>query len=182
MRLFYAIDLPDDIKRPIAECLPELRKLGHHIRPVRESGMHLTLLFLGEMPESVLPDLSEYGTNAVAAARPCRLEIGPVGFFPRVSFLTLTGEIETLILVSSVLADTCSGYLEKPETRPFKAHVTLARHKQKIRSGEKDRIKGIYSQFQGLSWIADELVLYESELTSKGAIYTAIERFKFGSG
>jgi len=179
-RLFFAIDLPERLKAPIAPVVSSLSDLGRHVRPVGEGSLHATLLFLGEQPQSILPDLAETAKGAVAGARPCRLEIGPVGFFPRVSFLTLVGEIETLTVIASVLSDACANYLENPETRPFKAHVTLSRHKERISPGEKERIASLLSSFEGLSLTVDELILFESELTRSGAIYTPVGRFRFG--
>jgi 2'-5' RNA ligase len=70
--------------------------------------------------------------------------------------------------------------MEQPDTKPFRAHVTLARHKQKISSSEKGKIAEMFATFEGREFTADELVLYESELTPRGAKYTALERFKFG--
>jgi len=179
-RLFFAIDLPEELKEPLAPATLSLRNLGRHVRPVGRHAFHLTLLFLGEQPEEILPDLSAIGADAVAAARPCRLALGPPGFFSRVSFLTLIGEIETLSVVSGVLADACSGYLDRPETRPFKAHVTIARHKKNVKPNEKEQIRETFSPFEGRSWVTDELILFKSDLTPKGAIYTALERFPFG--
>ena len=179
-RLFYAVDLPQELKSALSSLAPELKSLGRHIRPVSTASYHLTMLFLGDQPGSLIEDLVRIGNESVANARPCRLTVGPAGFFPRVSFLTLTGELETLSVISVVLRDLCSAYLEQPDTKPFRAHVTLARHKKKISATEKGKIAEIFAPFEGREFTADELVLYESELTPKGAIYTVVERFRFG--
>jgi len=178
-RLFFAIDLPQDVKEKIGPVAMSLRALGSHIKPVGREGMHLTMLFLGEQPIDVLPDLMNIARCAVSPARPCSVALGPTGFFPRVSFLTLVGEIETLVLVSRTLAEECRVFLEHPEDRPFKAHITIARHKQNIRPPEKAKIAGMFAPFEGMSWTCQELVLYKSDLTPKGPIYTALERFQF---
>jgi 2'-5' RNA ligase len=179
-RLFFAIDLPDTLKEALEPGAESLRDLGRHVRPVRRGGYHITMLFLGEQPDSNIPYLGKLARQAVEGARPCKLEISGIGFFPRVSFLTLSGEIETLTIIASILADSCVDFLEKPETRRFKAHVTLARHKKKVTPSEKDRIRDAFAEFKGQSWIADELVLFSSELTPQGAIYTPVENFRFG--
>jgi RNA 2',3'-cyclic 3'-phosphodiesterase len=178
-RLFFAIDLPREIKEKISPAIISLRELGAHVRPVGRESMHLTMLFLGEQPGNIIPELVSIATQAVSGARPCDVSIGPAGFFPRVSFLTLIGEIETLIMVSRSLSTECAGYLERPEDRPFKAHITIARHKQNIRPQEKARITELFSKYAALAWTCRELVLYESDLTPKGPIYKALERFPF---
>lgn len=178
-RLFYAIDLPAELKDELAPSVMSLRDLGRHVRPVGRHAFHLTLLFLGEQPATALEDFVAFGHDAVAPARPCKLALGPSGFFPRVSFLTLTGETETLMVISSVLHETCASYMERPDDRPFKAHITLARLKKKLRPSEKGKIAEAFAKFEGRSWVADELILFQSDLTPKGAIYTVIERFPF---
>ena len=179
-RLFFAIDLPHELKDVLAPRALALRDLGRHVRPVGRHSFHLTLLFLGDQPDTSIPDFNEIAESATGPARACEIAIGPVGFFPRVSFLTLTGELETLAMVSSVLKSGCVNYLEQPDTRPFKPHVTLARHRKNVSQSEKERIEREFSEFEGRSWVADELVLFESELTPKGAVYTVVERYGFG--
>lgn len=180
MRLFYAVEVDEGVRKNLRTSLDSLRRLGSHIRPVGAGGMHITLLFLGEQPEEIVPDFLQFGKDAVEMARPCTVEIGPPGYFSRVSYLTLTGEIETLAMISSMLKETCSGYLENPDTRPVKAHLTLARHKKNISSSEKEKIVEDVAKCEGMSWVIDELVLFNSDLTPKGAIYTELGRFKFG--
>jgi len=179
MRLFYAIEIPELIKHSIIDKLTFLKGLGNHIRTVRPDGLHLTMLFLGDQNSSDVPELLNIGGVVTSAARPCELMIGPVGFFPRVSFLTLTGELATLHVMSGVLKQMATNLLEKPDSRPFKAHVTLARHKQRITPDEKNLIAEIFADCANKKWIADELTLFESELTPQGAIYTVVEKFKF---
>ena len=178
-RLFFAIDLPNEIKQELAPAALSLRDLGRHVRPVGRHGFHLTLLFLGDQPPSALLDLFAIGKDAVAGARPCKLALGSAGFFPRVSFVTLTGELDTIAVIADVLSERCAGYMERYETRPFKAHVTVARHRLNVTPKERERIKAVFGPFEGRSWVADELILFESDLTAKGAIYTALDRFQF---
>jgi 2'-5' RNA ligase len=178
-RLFFAIELPQDIRNDLAPAAMSLRDLGAHIRPVGRGSFHLTLLFLGEQPEDILPDLKAMGSLAVSAARPSQVALGPPGFFPRVSFLTLTGEIETLAMISHALKESSRDYLERPEERPFQAHITVARHKQNIRPQEKARIGQILGPFEGRGWTCSELILFESNLTPKGPVYSILERFPF---
>jgi RNA 2',3'-cyclic 3'-phosphodiesterase len=179
-RLFYAIDLPEEVKLELGPVVSALGKIGSWIRPVGRSAYHLTLLFLGEQQDEFVPEIIAMGAEAVVGARQCRVEIGPAGFFPRVSFLTLNGEIETLAMVSMTLCQSCRCYLEKHEDRPFKPHITVARHKQNIRPPEKEKITEMLKPFEGKSWEVRDLILFNSDLTTKGPKYTPVERFPFG--
>jgi len=180
MRLFFAVDLPESIKKDLAPVVRSFRELGRGIRPVGFSSFHLTLLFLGEQPETAIDEFGRIGELATPSAAPCRLELGESGFFTRVSFLTLKGEMETLAVIKTVLNEACINYLEKPDDRPFKPHITLARHREKISPKIKNHISEHVSPFKELSWTVDEMVLYRSVLDPGGAIYTPLARFKFG--
>ncbi|MFH1675402.1 MAG: RNA 2',3'-cyclic phosphodiesterase [bacterium] len=179
-RLFYAIDLPEELKAELIPVVSSLGKLGRHVRPVGAGGFHLTLLFLGEQPDEVVEDFRLFGGQVTEGARASRAEIGEAGFFPRVSFLTLEGELDTIFVIADVLKTLCTGYLERPDDRPFKLHITLARHKQNISGTEKEFIKKQTAKFKGRSWEIDRLILFESKLTPKGAVYTEQGVFKFG--
>ena len=179
LRLFYAIDLPDVLKSRLEKVNAQPGIFGSHVKPVKGASFHLTMLFLGDQPEGNLKALGEAGKNSVLTARPCELVIGKAGFFPRVSFLTLTGDIETLAFISMNLAVECEKYLEKPETRPFKAHVTIARHKKPVSRSEKETITEMFREFEGERIRIEGLVLFKSELTRSGAIYTILEKFPF---
>jgi len=179
-RLFFAVDVPEETRKELGAATTEIGGIAPHVRPVSRGSFHLTLLFLGDQPEEVLPSLEAIGAQAVAPARSCQVALGPPGFFPRVSFLTLVGEIETLAMVSTVLSDSCRPYMEKPEDRPFKPHITIARLKQNLRPPEKARIVSVLEKFEGRAWTINELVLYKSDLSPKGAAYTALARFPFG--
>jgi len=170
-RLFYAIDLPHEIKADLIPVVSSLSRLGGHVRPVGAGGLHLTLLFLGEQPDETVDDFRAFGKQVTEGARACKASIGESGFFPRVSFLTLEGELDTIFVIATVLKSLCAGYLERPDDRPFKPHITLARHKQNITGTEKEFIKNQTAKFKGRSWEIDRLILFESQLTPKGATY-----------
>lgn len=176
-RLFFAIDLPEELKEKLAPVTISLRELGTHVKPVGRSSFHLTLLFLGEQPEDAIPALIDFGKQAVSLARPCRVELGDVGFFPRVSFLKLVGEIETIAMISHALKESCLKYLEEPEIKPFQPHITVARHKQNIKPSEKSRITADFAPFKGADWIVESMILFESKLTPKGAFYSPVHVF-----
>lgn len=178
-RLFYAADLPMKIKEKITSAAESLRNLGPHVRLVSSGSYHMTLLFLGDQPDSGLESLISIGNQAVSGARECRLKIGPAGFFPRVSFLTQTGETETLTVISTMLGSLCQDFLEEPEARKFKAHVTLARHKEKITAQEKLVISECFRHLDGENYSCREIILFESDLTPQGAVYTKLATFPF---
>ena len=58
IRTFIAIALPDDIKASIDTAVAALRERNRAVRWVKPEGLHITLKFLGEIPEDIVAPLS----------------------------------------------------------------------------------------------------------------------------
>jgi 2'-5' RNA ligase len=126
MRLFVAIELPDDVK----DVLAGLRMEGSARRTKREQ-FHLTLRFIGDGIEDAQFKNIKQALAAVSAA-PFDLQLRGVGQFP-------TGKKPARVLwvgvVNNPLLNTLQQEVEAAlehagiarETRAFLAHMTLAR-------------------------------------------------------
>ena len=98
----------------------------------RESSIHLTLKFLGEVPAKTVPDFSAAISRAVAGLEPFSVLLEGKGVFPRrrdprVLWIGITdpeGKLEDLH--SRVEAESFASGFAKEEKR-FHPHLTLAR-------------------------------------------------------
>ena len=54
MRLFVALDIEEAIRERMGGFVGELRRLTSSLRWVSPEGLHITLKFIGEQPESKL--------------------------------------------------------------------------------------------------------------------------------
>jgi 2'-5' RNA ligase len=136
-RIFVAAPLPEAAKEAVAELVDRVRSPGvpgggRDVRWVRLEGLHLTLRFLGPTVEARIQAARDAVVEVAAAARPFELSIGragtfPVGARPRALWLgvedpdhaleDLAGRMDARLLTAGWPA----------ETRPFRAHLTLAR-------------------------------------------------------
>jgi len=57
LRLFLAINLPEETKREIAAATTALRESAPELTWVRDSQLHLTIKFLGEQPAERLNEI-----------------------------------------------------------------------------------------------------------------------------
>lgn len=173
-RCFIAIDPP----QPVKERLGLLRADIPAARWVPVDQIHLTLSFLGSIEESLLPGLCRQLGRIRAPG--FQLNFSRTGCFPdhrhpRVLWLGLQPEPHLELLagqIHSVLV-SCGIILED---RPFSPHITLAR----IRSGrphEADPFLDIASDDVIPSVTVREFILFQSRLTSQGAIHAPIMRF-----
>lgn len=192
LRAFIAIQLSDDLKRQIRDLqadvqrqAPGLEKLGW----VRPDGIHLTLRFLGDIEEGQIEALRELLQRASAVA-PFALEARGVGAFPdarrpRVIWLGLSGEaraMEKLCHLQKVIEDGVVEMGFPPEPRPFRAHLTLARVRDRGPMTALGKILGLNQDRMVGRWTAGSVALIRSELRPGGSVYTTLVELPFSDG
>lgn len=185
IRAFLAMDPPPEVLRRIADIQEVLKKtLRGSISWVRPEGIHLTLKFFGDMAAEDIQPISEVVSRQAAETRPLHLNIKGLGVFPgirrpRVLWLGVGGEVARLIALQGVLDqgfETCG---IKKEERPFRAHLTLARIKSPQGLSGLDKVLEEKEAESAGSFEAKGLILFKSDLTPKGAIYTVLADFPF---
>ncbi len=176
MRLFYAVFLPEDVRRALVEAQGKVSRYKGW-KEVAPHQLHLTLLFLGERPEEELEDLVALGHRLGRRQAPFPARIRGTGYFPnegtpRVWFAKAEGEGFSLLAgalregVAELLGEEA---LRAGGDKPFKPHITLARRK-----APAPRVPPVVF---GLEWPVTEFALVRSELRPKGPVYTILEKF-----
>jgi 2'-5' RNA ligase len=181
MRLFIAIELPDELKKEMVKVQAQLRNVDVDASWTRAEGMHLTLKFMGEVTEQQVPEIMSSLRKAVEGAGPLRLEVSGVGTFPnpkngRVVWGGLVGDIEKLVHLQLAVEHAMVLLGMKREERKFTPHLTLGRIRH-IRSRDRwmtalEEIKDI--RLPGFD--VTSVSLMKSELKPSGAVYTEMGR------
>ncbi len=135
MRLFLAIEIPDKIRRQLAESAGDLRSELPKARWVRPELMHLTLVFLGDTDPQLVPELERELRTSVAGQVPMRLTVTGTGAFPprgqaRVLWagLEADGDLQGLQRAAREAVERAVGKLDGGKKKQrFHPHVTLAR-------------------------------------------------------
>jgi len=183
-RLFIAVELPEAARQVLAAVGRELAESRADVKWSRPDAMHLTLKFLGDTPESEVPNLSAALDEAAGASRACVARLGQVGAFPdvrrpRVIWVGLdepTGELAAL----QKRIEQATAYLSAPDRRGWTAHLTLGR----TRSGR--HVQRLAELLQGyrLASAVDvpvrKVVLIRSVLSRAGPTYTPLHRAAIG--
>lgn len=134
MRLFFAVHLPPGHRRAVLETLRAARGLA--LRWVEEDSLHLTLKFLGECEPDLVDALAAEalvpaGTTAFTLTLAERVSGFPdLSSRSRVVHLPLQAGQAAIGRLADHLDAVAGGYGIARETRPFHAHLTLARVKQ----------------------------------------------------
>jgi len=187
MRLFIAIEIPDDIKNEMAEVQIRLKGSGVDASWSRAEGMHLTLKFLGEVSETKVLEIMNALTNAVRSPAGFRINLKGIGAFPdqknaRVVWAGIAGDLEKLAMLQDAVEEAMAGLGFEREKRTFTPHLTLGRIKHiyardrwlKALDGVKD--------FNLPAFEVHAVSLIKSELKPAGAAYTEMGRLKLTLG
>lgn len=192
MRLFVAIDIEREIRERIVRFMEGIRGFAPDARWVAPESLHLTLKFIGEMPESDLGRLKE--TLRSVRGEPCEIQFHGYGFFPSAkSPRVFWVGIESGPQLRDLAAATDSALVKlgvPQEEHAFTPHLTLARGRGGSGSPRRGREDGPNSAFAIVqkqlaamaspefgTMMAKEFFLYQSQLSPKGSKYTKLERF-----
>lgn len=185
MRLFVALPLPPDVASAATQLIPEQPAF----RRVRPELLHVTLAFIGRVPDAQLDAVIAATREAASAHAPFPVSLTSAGRFPetgspRIVWLGMReGEKDSTRLATSVRAALAARGIAYDD-KPFRAHVTLARVREDT---DRETGRAIASQVQALSfpplrWTAREVLPVESVLSPKGPRYTPRAVVALGAG
>lgn len=182
IRSFLAFELPGPMKAVLARTLEALKGSGLDVRWTPVEKIHLTMVFLGDVPEDGIPFVSEAAGRVCSRYAPVTAAITGVGIFgpprrPRILWAGLTGETALLAGLQRELFEALEPAGVKFDGRPFKPHLTLGRFRGRSPAGEDlQRLMETHDDMHSDVCLLDELVLFKSDLTPRGAVYTALAR------
>ena len=179
IRAFIALELPDAARRVLANLQSALRPEFSAVRWVGPQGIHLTLKFLGDIPEAQVAPIGETLANLTRGCEPLNLIVQGLGVFPgvrkaRVIWAGLGGETAGLIDLHQKVEAALEAHGFVREQRRFRAHLTLGRFKKVPKPPALVSILERQSGYAPCEMALDRLVFYRSELRPQGARYTSL--------
>jgi RNA 2',3'-cyclic 3'-phosphodiesterase len=182
-RLFIALEPPDAVRRRVAALAAEVKRAAgrgaDEVRWIPAENLHLTVQFLGAVPEERVADVTAAVRAVAAGARPLALEVKGAGGFPnarrpRVLWLGLHGDVALAQALVAELGRRLAPLGFPPEARPWSAHLTIGRARDPRGAPGLAGALASQAEGEGVPWRAGELVLVESHLSPKGPRYEAI--------
>jgi RNA 2',3'-cyclic 3'-phosphodiesterase len=189
MRLFIAVDLDDDARAAIGAAQERLAQgLGRprsEIRWVRVDQMHLTLVFLGEVPEGAAAAVGEAVAREVAQPA-FELGFDGLGVFPphgapRVVWLGVAEGAREVAALHGEMTDRVGRLGIALEDRAFHAHLTLGRWRES-RAGARRVALAAGGPGPVARVRVDHATLYQSRLSPAGPAYTPLARANLSPG
>ncbi len=192
-RLFIAVDLSIAVVEKLAILQEDLQRQfssrvgdGLNVRWVEAPNIHLTLKFLGETEDALLPMIAQKLEKLGQPLFPFEVECQGVGFFPDISRPRIlwagmdTRGGEVLGLLQQAVERDLEELGIAEETREFLPHITLGRVRTTKAVDVSETIERFSDMRFGKSYIKD-IVLYESRLEHRGPRYIVLERFPLGN-
>lgn len=176
MRLFVALDVGNDIKDYLFNLKRSINNSNAKINWVAKKNLHLTLKFIGEVPDSDVAKIKAALKN-IKFGR-FKLSLKSLGVFPNENFLRVLWvglEPESYVIKLQKLIDEALIVYGKQETE-FKCHLTIGRIKV---VKDRKRFLGTIRKIKigELSSNINNFRLYKSTLTKDGPIYEVLEAY-----
>lgn len=181
-RVFCAVEIPATARRLLLEHIARLKAAAPDAQASwsRETNLHLTLKFLGDIKQSTVEKLSNAASRAVAGLSPFSIRLEDTGVFPhhgapRVLWIGINDPAGKLAELHARLEHEAGEAGFAKEARRFQPHLTLARLRKpqhaRTLAAAHERL-----EFTPQEIAVSELLVIRSELSSAGSKYTVVSR------
>jgi 2'-5' RNA ligase len=182
VRLFLAGVVPDAVKQALHAQLEPVRAATPQARWSPAESLHLTLLFLGAVPDAkVLPLQAAFGVMC-GRHRALNLALGQAETFgpvrtPRVLAATLVGDVEGLHALVLDARRAAEALVPLEADRPFRPHLTVARARSAHGDLRLGRCRSALAASLHGAFVLRDVALMRSETLPAGAVHTVLARW-----
>lgn len=173
-RLFFALWPPLAVREALsAAARPLCGCCGGRV--TAPDSIHLTLLFLGDLPVAAEREMRAAGSAAASAGRRFPLRFVRLGVWEHngigwAGVEAVAPELVALHALLDTALDECTGPApRRGRTRPFVPHVTLVRRAQPPRTA--------LPEIGAIDWPVDGFMLARSRLGHSGPCYQVLDRW-----
>lgn len=181
-RAFIAVDINEEVRGKLVEFQRQLEATRADLKLVEPENIHVTMKFLGEVPESRVPEITEALGASLEGTKGFDIGVRGIGVFPSLRYIRVVwagveaGKDELVGIQKKIdLGLKPIGF--RPE-RDFVPHLTLAR----VRTARfKDKLAAFVNDSADLEFgtsRARAIELKQSTLTQRGPIYSTLARFE----
>ncbi len=181
VRAFIALELPKSLYESLNSQLAEWKQsYPEGINWVRPENLHLTVLFLGEVEEVIIPELREALKLQCRNIKPFMLGMNGFELFPpkqiRMIWAQLRAENNELAKFNRRLLFETINLGLNPDPKELRLHITMGRIKAPQSPAMQRSILETSLHTDLLPF--DTLSLYKSVLQPQGPQYTLLEQIK----
>ncbi len=177
-RIFIAVDIPQLHQERIFEIQNKFSTFK--LKQVKQSHLHITMKFLGEVKESTVQDVLESLSGLNMAGFDA--SIGQLGIFPKKSSpkVLWVGADGSFTELHDAIENSLNKIAFPKDDKEFIPHITISRIKHLSKTEKKDFLS-IYEKMKNIhigNMRVNTVKLKKSVLTPSGPIYETIHEFE----
>lgn len=182
VRAFIGIDIDEAVRQKLVAAQEQLQATGAQLKLVEPPNIHVTMKFLGEVPENRAGAIAEALGRAAAGTKQFDIRVKGIGVFPNLRYIRVVwagvaeGRDGVIGLQQGI--DRELGPLGFRSERDFVPHLTIARVKT---AKQKEQLAALIKEMTDAEFgvtRAQAVELKQSTLTSKGPIYSTLARIE----
>ena len=186
MRLFLAIELEDAIRAALAALQTRLKEAEADVRWVEPGNFHLTVKFIGDQPDTLLPEIETVCAEVAGATTDFRFQVRGAGAFPKrgplkTIWVGLSGEGADAWKALALRAQEPLAAFGVAREGGLVPHITLGR----VKSGAgMDALRAVLAAEAATDCgeqAVGQITLMKSTLDPRGAIHTPLRHFALGT-
>jgi RNA 2',3'-cyclic 3'-phosphodiesterase len=185
-RTFIAVELDSAVRARAEELIRILSAADADVKWVEVFNLHLTLQFLGEVPEGEIAAVCKAVEQGAAQVEPFDLEIGGAGAFPNFS------RPRTLWIGAKAGSDRMAGLHDKvaqelaklgykDEDRKFQTHLTIGRTRSGKNVATLGQLVKQHADFNAGRMRVEKATVFSSQLQKGGPIYEVLGTAQLGN-
>jgi 2'-5' RNA ligase len=184
IRTFIAVNLSAKIRKNAGHLINKMMATRADYKWVPEENLHITLNFVGDVPEFEVADLCRDIDRRVTGMESFALTVMGIGGFPtleepRTLWLGVTEGHSELAAINEAIGEVLEEWRFPKDRQEFHPHVTIGRLK---RGGRWNRalldLIAADADHQAGSCGVNEVVVYSSYLDKVGPTHTPMTRVK----
>lgn len=186
IRTFIAVEVSQAARARAQDLIERLRPGDVNVKWVESHNMHMTLKFLGDVPDAQTADVCRAVGEAAEQVSPFEFALRGAGAFPhpgrpRTLWMGVDRGVDELTSLHRAIDKALAKLGFPREGRRFHPHLTLGRVR---RGGPPQRVLGRLirenEEFEGSSANVDEVIVFASFLDKSGPTYQALGRARLG--
>ncbi len=184
IRAFIALELDTRIQAELKRIQNKLKHLTGEIFWASPDNFHLSVRFLGNISQGDIKTIEKINQKIAKRVKAFPLALSVLGVFPYISdpqvlWAGINSGYSQVTQINTLLSKDLSTLNIKSGDRHFHPHITLARIKSLKNKSELSKLIDTIKPSAGSEDISN-LILYKSELSKQGAIYTKLSEVELG--
>jgi 2'-5' RNA ligase len=184
-RTFIAVELDTAVRARADELIHILRAAEADVKWVETQNLHLTLQFLGEVPEQMISAVCKAVEQGAAQVQPFDLEVRGAGAFPnsnrpRTLWIGADAGCDQMAELHDYVALELSELGFQDEDRKFQTHLTIGRTRSGKNVMQLGQLLKQHADFDAGQMCVEKVTVFSSQLQRGGPTYEVLGAARLG--